>query len=341
MKDSLKNLSNIMEHKNDKEQVLVSGGGGFLASNIILKLLQLGYRVKTTLRDLSKQDEVIKMLERGGLSDFSNLGFIEADLTNDRNWDSAVEGCRYVLHVASPFPAKQPDDENEVIIPARDGALRVLRAARNAGVKRVVLTSSFVAVGQSIQDSNYVITEKDWTDLSTHQPAYVKSKTLAEKAAWDFIATEGGNMELAVINPVGIFGPALGKDYSVTINMVRNILMGNITKSPNYSFPVVDVRDVVDIQIKAMTNPKANGERFIASSDGAVTFYDMATTIKKGFGEYSGKIADMKPNDASVYIKQSNQKARTILGWQPRSAEEALLATAKSIVELENMEKNN
>lgn len=319
--------------ENIKKTVLVTGGTGFLGVHTVLQLLQQGYEVRTTLRSLSKKDSIIKALEEGGITDFSHLSFFEADLTSDNNWDEAVKGCDYVLHVASPFPAQDPKDENELIIPARDGALRVLKASRDAGVKRVVLTSSFAAVGYSIKIENHVFTEEDWTDVNTALPAYIKSKTVAEKSAWEFVEKEGNGLELAVINPVGIFGPAIGGITSASLDIaVSSILNGNLEYTPTFTMGVVDVRDVADIHIKAMVSPAAAGERFIATTDGVMSFYDVAELFKKERPQYTANIQKLEPIGKEFYKEMSNKKARTILNWYPRSREEALLASADSLM---------
>lgn len=253
-------------------------------------------------------------------------------MTQDTNWSEAVEGCDYVLHVASPFPAENPSDENELIIPARDGALRVLKASRDAGVKRVVLTSSFAAIGYSNSTKNHIFTEKDWTDPNTPIPAYIKSKTIAEKAAWDFMKEKGGDLELCVINPVGIFGPVLGNNYSASVKVViEGILKGDIKESPNFTMGVVDVRDVADIHLKAMLNPLANGERFLATADGVMSFYDVAELIREERNSLAHSIADLNKTDEAYYIQLSNQKAKTMLDWNPRSKEEAILASVDTL----------
>jgi len=319
--------------ENTKTTVLVTGGTGFLGVHTILQLLQQGYEVRTTLRSLSKKDNIIKALEEGGITDFSKLTFFEADLTLDDNWGEAVKGCDYVLHVASPFPAQDPKDENELIIPARDGALRVLKAARDASVKRVVLTSSFAAVGYSINVENHVFTEEDWTDVNAELPAYIKSKTLAEKAAWEFIEKEGNGLELSVINPVGIFGPALGGITSASLDIaVTGILNGTLNYTPTFTMGVVDVRDVADIHLKAMVNPKAAGERFIAISDGVMSFYDVAELFIKERPRYTENIQKLEPIEKEFYKEMSNEKAKTVLNWNPRSRDEALLASADSLM---------
>ena len=320
-----------MENSSNQQTVLVTGGNGFVGIYCILELLRKGYKVKTTLRSLSKKENVISLLQEAGLGSFENLSFVEADLTQDLNWNTAVENCTYVLHVASPFPAGEPEDANDLIIPARDGALRVLKAARDAGVNRVVLTSSFAAIGYSIDPKNHVFTEKDWTDPEIVPAAYIKSKTIAEKAAWDFVEKQGGSMELAVINPVGIFGPALGKNYSTSIELVKHLLDGNIKETPAFTFGVVDVRDVAEIHVSAMTNPSAAGERFLATAAGVMSLYDVAQLIRTDRSERANNMADLKPLDVSAYISLSNEKAHVILDWNPRSKEEAILASVDSL----------
>lgn len=316
----------------NNQTVLVTGGTGFVGIHCILQLLQKGFSVNTTIRSLAKKESIIVALKDGGINDLSRLSFYEADLTNDAGWTEAMKDVTYVLHVASPFPTQNPTDENELIIPARDGALRVLKAAKNAGVKRVVLTSSFAAVGYSINPKDHIFTEDDWTDANVPLPAYIKSKTLAEKAAWDFIENDGKGLELTVINPVGIFGPVIGDISSASLDIaVAGILNGTTTESPNFTMGVVDVRDVATIHILAMEHPKAAGERFIASADGVMSFYDVAELFKKERPKQAENIATMQPTAQDFYIEMTNQKARTVLGWQPMSKEEALLASVDSL----------
>lgn len=312
--------------------VLVTGGSGFVGIHTILQLLEKGFRVHTTIRSLSRKRDIIEALKQAGAEHVNQLYFFEADLTKDAGWETAMKEVTYVLHVASPFPAQDPADENELIIPARDGALRVLKAAKAAGVKRVVLTSSFAAIGYSIDPKDHVFTEADWTDTQVPLPVYIKSKTVAERAAWDFISKEGGEMELTVINPVGIFGPSIGGISSASLDIaVAGILNGTTRQSPDFTMGVVDVRDVAAVHITVMEHPKAGGERFIASADGVMSFYDVAELFKKERPSYAAQIADMQPTPREFYITMSNQKAKTVLGWQPRSKEEALLASADSL----------
>ena len=241
--------------------VFVTGGSGFIGSHSIVQLLAAGHQVRTTVRDLKREGDVRAMLRNGGAEPGSRLSFAAADLTRDAGWAEAVAGCEYVLHVASPLPPSVPKNEDELIVPARDGALRVLRAARDAGVKRVVLTSSFAAVGYGYKPQSTPFDETNWTHLDGDDVApYPKSKTLAERAAWDFIAKEGGGLELSVVNPVGVFGPVLGPDYLTSILIVQRLMDGALPGSPKLSFGVVDVRDVVDLHIPAMTLPAAKDE---------------------------------------------------------------------------------
>ncbi|UBM59580.1 aldehyde reductase [Marinilongibacter aquaticus] len=337
----------------NKETVLVTGGTGFVGVHTILQLLQKGYNVRTTLRSLKRKDEIITMLKNGGIASFEHIEFIEADLTKDDNWDKAVKGCDYVLHVASPFPQGEPKDENELIIPAKKGTLRVLKAAENAGVKRVVMTSSFGAVGYSIDPKNHVFTEQDWTDPNTNLAAYIKSKTVAELAAWDFIKNNEGNLELTVINPVGIFGTVLGNDLSSSVQLVEQLLTGKMKATPKLNFSVVDVRDVADLHILAMKNPEAKGQRFLAASDGATSLPKIAELLRSQPHKFGNKVTSkvlpdwlvkilsvFKPELKSVSSqlgitkKISNDKAKKMLGWQPRNWEATIVDTAESLMRI-------
>jgi len=211
--------------------VLVTGGSGFIGCHCILQLLTAGYQVRTTVRNLNREPDVRAMLKVGGAEPDGRVSFVAADLENDAGWVDAVAGCEYVLHVASPFPDFVPEHEGELIVPAREGTLRVLRAARDAGAKRVVLTSSFAAIGYGHETQDTPLDETKWSSLND-VGAYTKSKTLAERAAWDFIAKEGGNLELSVINPVGVFGPVLGPDYSTSILLVQRLMVGSVPGCP-------------------------------------------------------------------------------------------------------------
>jgi nucleoside-diphosphate-sugar epimerase len=334
--------------------VLVTGGSGFIGTHCILQLAAAGYRVRATVRSLAREAEVRAMLKAGGGDPGEALSFAAADLLSDAGWAAAAAGCDYVLHVASPFPAGLPKHEDELIVPARDGALRVLRAARDAGVKRVVLTSSFAAIGygQVLSDP---FTEKNWTNLDNgaRVSAYVKSKTLAERAAWDFMAREGGSLELAVVNPVAVFGPVLGPDYSSSIQLLKGLMDGAVPGLPRMSFGVVDVRDVADLHLRAMTHPAAKGERFLAISGDFMPVKDIAAVLRERLGPAAARVPTREVPDwvlrmaglINPQIRQvateigksrnaSGEKARRLLGWAPRPREEAVAATAESLLRL-------
>jgi dihydroflavonol-4-reductase len=333
-------------------RVLVTGGSGFIGAHCILQLLDGGYRVRTTVRTLAREADVRAMLKAGGANPGDALSVVAADLTSDAGWAEAVTGCEYVLHLASPFPAGSPRHEDDLIVPARSGALRVLRASRDGGVRRVVLTSSFAAIGYGPQRLDRPLTEENWTDPSTPGlSAYVRSKTLAERAAWEFLSREGGPLQLAVINPVGVLGPVLGADYSTSIELVQRLLNGALPGVPQLSFGLVDVRDVADIHVRAMTHAAAAGERFLAIAEDFVSMQEIARILKARLGAAAARVptrvlpnwmvrlsARIIPSLAPMITElgkkkhATNDKARRLLGWSPRSNEEAIAATAESLV---------
>lgn len=334
--------------------VLVTGGSGFIGSHIILQLLQAGHLVRTTVRSLGRAGDVRAMLQAGGVEAGDRLSFFAADLMRDDGWAEAAAGCDYVLHVASPLPAGEVRDENELIVPAREGTLRVLRAARDAGVKRVVLTSSFAAIGYGHAPQAAPFTEADWTNLDVPLPAYVKSKTIAERAAWDFMAREGGSMELTTINPVGVFGPVLGSDYSASIHLLKQMMDGKLPVCPNLSFGVVDVRDVAGLHIRAMTDPAAKGERFLATSGHFMRLAEIGHVLKTQAGASKAptrQIPDWLVRLIAVFVPAvrsalselgknrdaTNDKAVRVLGWNPRSPTAAIVATADSLRKLSQL----
>ncbi|BBZ47222.1 dihydroflavonol-4-reductase [Mycobacterium parmense] len=316
------------------ERVLVTGGSGFVGSHCVFALLNAGYRVRTTVRSAQREADVRNMVERAGATPGDSLTFAVADLTSDAGWPEAMDGSTFVLHVASPYPADEPPDEDEVILPARDGTLRVLRAARDAGVKRVVLTSSFVAIGCGHGNVEREFTEDDWTDLDGEGiTAYVKSKVLAERAAWDFAENEAGRTELSVVNPTATFGPTLSDDISASVAPILTLLMAGEepVSMANLRFSVADVRDVADVHLRAMTHPAAAGQRFIACCDGGpITMRQAAQILRAWVGVDSVTASPVLGGTA----RPSNRKAKAVLRFTPRAIEEVLLSTAGSLVRL-------
>jgi nucleoside-diphosphate-sugar epimerase len=335
------------------ELVLVTGGSGFIGAHCILQLLNAGHRVRTTVRSLNREADVRAMLKAGGSEPGDRLSFFAADLQDNAGWSAAVSGCDFVLHVASPFPPRVPKHEDELILPAREGTLRVLRAGRDAGVKRVVLTSSFVAIAYGQKPQKTPFNETNWTDPNGEGVLpYFKSKTLAERAAWDFIAKEGGNLELSVVNPVGVFGPLLGRDYSTSILLVQRLMDGAIG-CPRVYFGVVDVRDVADLHIRAMIHPAAKGERFLAVAGDFMSILDIAKVLRDRMGTWAQRVPTRQLPDWLVRLaamrdpavkpllpdlgnmkNATNEKAKRMLGWAPRSNEESIVMTAQSLVRL-------
>jgi nucleoside-diphosphate-sugar epimerase len=340
-----------MENKETKKQVLVTGGSGFIAVHTMAKLLQKGYKVRATLRTLSRQEEVKSMLAQAGISNFDDLEFIQADLTHAENWTEAAAGATYVIHVASPTPATRPDADEAMVKMAIDGVLNVFRAAKAAGVKRIVLTSASGAVLAGHNNHTEIFTENDWTNLDAPINAYQRSKTRAEQEAWKF--AKENDMELASILPVAVMGPVLGNDFSHSNQTVKDMLEGKMPNLLRLGFDYVDVRDVADLHILAMEREEAAGERFLATAGENLTFKQIAEILKKHFGDKANKvstkeIADFVVKILSLFIKKmrmpasflgqntacSNEKAKKMLGWQPRSAEDAVVATAESMFRL-------
>jgi len=330
--------------------VLVTGGSGFVGSYVILQLLNAGHVVRTTVRSLTREESVRAMLKGAGADPGEHLSFFAADLESDDGWAEAVAGRDYVMHVASPMPKAAPKTEDEVIIPARGGVVRILTAARDANVKRVVLTSTCGAIyyGHPLQAAPF--DETSWTNIDGEMSAYVKSKALAERAAWDFMAAEGGALELSVVNPSGIFGPVLGPDFSSSIELVKR-LMNGMPGCPQLHFGVVDVRDVADLHLLAMTSPAAKGERFIAVSGNAMSMLDIAKVLKARLGDSAKKVPTRElPNWLVRFAARfdpatrqllpllgkirnaTSAKAERVLGWKPQPPEDAIVATAESLL---------
>ncbi|MEO8604626.1 MAG: aldehyde reductase [bacterium] len=332
--------------------ILVTGGSGFVASHVILQLLEAGHVVRTTVRSLQREAAVRAMLAGAGVRAGERLSCVAADLERDAGWAEAVAGCEYVLHVASPIPVQAPRHEDGVIVPARDGVLRVLRAARDAGVRRVVVTSSCGAIYYGHPLPHAPFDETSWSNLdgAMRMSAYVKSKVLAERAAWDFLADDGGALELTVINPVGIFGPVLGADYSPSIDLVKR-LMDGMPGCPRLFFGILDVRDTADLHVRAMTHPAARNERFIAASGDCVSMSDIAKVLRGRLGDSASRVPRFQLPDWIVRLaarrdpalqqvlpllgtirNATSAKAQRVLGWTPRAWQDAVVATAESLV---------
>lgn len=334
------------------QHILVTGGSGFIAGHCILQLLEQGHLVRATLRSLEKQAVVRSVLEDAGMTRNNNLSFVAADLMSDNGWPEACAGMDFVLHLASPVKPGHVANEDEVIVPAREGALRVLRAARDAGVKRVVLTSAFHAVSWGHPHGDHTFTEKDWTALDgPGVDAYGKSKTLAERAAWDFIAAEGDALELTTMLPVAVMGPVMGKDISGANHIVQRMLTGGMPGYPDLFIPIVDVRDVASAHVLAITHPTAAGERFLLSNGRPLAMKEIGAIIKDALGQKAGRVPNrnipsfvlrvvslFNPElrqvipDLGYAKKTSNDKARRLLDWRPRDAREAIVAAAQSMV---------
>lgn len=332
--------------------VLVTGGTGFIAQHCILALLGAGYRVRTTLRSPAREAEVQANLKAGGAEPGERLAFTVADLSADEGWAEAAAGCAYVMHGASPTPSGDQTSEDDWIRPAVDGNLRVLRAARDAGVRRVVLTSAFGAVGMGHKPMKRPFDETDWSELTDKVAPYQKSKTLSERAAWEFIEQEGRGLELSAVNPTAVLGPALGPDYSHSIRLIKN-LMDGMPGCPKVNSGFVDVRDVADLHMRAMLDPAAKGERFIAIAGQSFWFIDVANVLRERLGAAAGKVPTREiPNTLvrlgaranpamkavtpylGIIMNATSEKAIRLLGWSPRSAEDAIVATAESLMQL-------
>ncbi|MBT3788444.1 MAG: aldehyde reductase [Alphaproteobacteria bacterium] len=336
----------------DTKTVLVTGASGFIGLHCIHQLLQGGYDVRGTVRSAARGEQVRKILA-DHLSDTNALSFAVVDLTRDEGWQAAVAGCDYVLHVASPIPEKLPRDENELIIPAREGTLRVLKAAALAGVTKTVMTSSIAAMGaNNVSVNNQVLNEGDWTDVEAkNTDVYAKSKTLAERAAWNFMeSSESGEMALTAINPGVVFGPVLGDHAGTTANLVKKILDRKLPACPNVYFPVVDVRDVASAHILAMTNSDADDQRLACTSTG-LWIVEMAKILDaeyaaRGFKVPTGKMPDWLFRTVAIFDRSmqsvlpnlgkryevENRLIKEVLDWQPRGAEEMLIDLADSLI---------
>jgi dihydroflavonol-4-reductase len=328
--------------------VLVTGGTGFLGGWTIVELLKRGYCVRTTVRSLDKAQTVRTRIS-AEVDPGDRLFFAAADLTRDAAWDAAVMDCDYVLHVAAPVGVSAPRDPNELIVPTRDGALRVLDAACRAGVQRVVLTSAIEACRPPLTSPDSVTDESRWTDTNEARLGpYRLAKTLAERAAWDFMATQSGPTTLTTILPSAILGPVLSTENLHSVQLITRLLAGNMPGIPRWGFCVADVRDVVDLHIRAMTAPEAAGERFIATSDW-MWMADVAGILRSALGASAKKVPTRELPDFMVrtvalfdpsaqfitpflgrkYVF-SSAKAQAVLGWKPRPAATTIVDCARS-----------
>ena len=329
------------------EKVLVTGASGFIAEHCIIELLKNGYSVKGSLRSMNREQEVRDAVKTE--TDDTKLEFCKLDLLEDDGWEDAMWDCDYLMHVASPFVIEDPKDENELIKPAKEGTLRALNAAKKAGIKRVVLTSSVAAVNSHMMSGTSDHTT--WTDInSKYVTPYQKSKTIAEKAAWDFYNNQDSDnrMELAVINPGGVMGPQLGNDLGgASTQIVSQLISGKFPMIPALSFPFIDVRDVAILHLKAMTTPEADGKRFIAAHSEPTWMYEVAEVLSaagyekiklkkapsfmlKLIGLFDNKTKSLVPM-LDKYVPCDNSQTVKVLNWEPMPWEQAFIEHAKSI----------
>lgn len=332
----------------DGKTVLVTGGTGYLAGWCIVELLRRGYRVRTTVRSASREHELHTAID-SQTDSHHNLTVHQADLLRDDHWDHVIEGCDYVLHVASPLPVSQPKDADELILPARDGTERVVSRALDAGVERIVLTSSVAAIRGGNEGST--LDETIWTDLSAPDLSpYVQSKTIAEQTAWGLAAERDAHQRVAAVNPTVIIGPVLSDDTSASLEIIQRLLKG-MPAMPRLGFGLVDVRDVVDLELRAMTAPEAGGERFIALARW-LWMSEIAAVLRERLGPraskvptrvapdfvvramalFDGGIRSFK-NQLGVRTDYGTTKAQDLLGWSPRPVEDTIAESAESLIE--------
>lgn len=334
-----------------RKTVLVTGGTGFVAGWTIYKLLQQGYQVRTTVRSKEKEQRVWNTLSGTG-ADLTRLSVYIAELTDDKGWSEAVAGANYVLHIASPLVAGNQDDLQAFVVPARDGTLRVLQAAVDAGIERVVMTSSLAAATPDVSSVDQKVNESLWSDPNDKNlNAYRKSKAIAEKSAWDFMNVKSSRTSLTTVLPGAIFGPVLSASVPSSIEVIRNIVQGKGPGNPKIGFEIVDVRDLADLHIRAMTDPKASGQRYIASG-GYMVMSEIAAFLKQELGAMGKKIttrsipdfvlrsaARLNPSLGSLVpmlgrkFRYTSEKARSELGWDPRPSEETVLDSARKLIE--------
>jgi nucleoside-diphosphate-sugar epimerase len=315
--------------------VLVTGGSGYVGTQLVAALLRAGRPVRATVRSMTREASLRAAVRRGDADD-AGLEVVTADLMADDGWKAAMAGCEEVHHVASPIPVAQPKDPEELIVPAREGTLRVLRAARDAGARRVVLTSSFAAVGYTPKPGAE-FTEADWTDPDTPGLApYPRSKAIAERAAWDLMQSDGGGTELVVVNPTFILGPTLTTELRSSMQRIKAMLDGTMSVVPRQRFGVADVRDVADLHIRAMAAPEAAGQRFLAVADGpTLSFLEVAEILRRRLGPLAARVPTQEAPGADLPRPViHNDRAREELGWRPRPVETTIVQSAESLRDL-------
>lgn len=332
--------------------IFLTGASGFIAKHIIVQLLNAGYNVRGSVRSLKRSDEVLDAVRPhvSNKADLEkNLTFAALDLGKDDGWDGVMDGCAALLHTASPFPLQQPKSDDEIIRPAVDGTVRALRAAQASGIDRVVLTSSAVAVMYKDRPGKgSAFNEDDWSeDFHPTQNAYGRSKTHAERAAWAFVADEAPTMMLTTINPVLVLGPALDKNYGTSLQVAERLFSGKDPMQPNFGIPIVDVRDVAAMHVKALSTPASEGKRILAS-DGFMWMVDMARTMRAAYPDqgikakvapdFMIKMMGMFDRDIKTIIPQlgverriDNSRAKELLGMDFVPAKDSVLASAASI----------
>ncbi|KEO91180.1 epimerase [Erythrobacter longus] len=331
--------------------VCVTGGTGYIAGELIRQLLARDWTVHTTVRSKAKSEETLR--KRLGNAPQEKVKVFDAELMSDDGWAEAMVGCTHVAHVASPIAASTPKDENEMIVPAREGTLRALRFAKEAGVKRFVQTSSMAAVAYGRSEKDYTVSEADWTDI-THPDVYpyIKSKTIAERAARDWVAAEGGDIEFVSVNPSMVLGPVDDPDFSPSVEAVRQLLAGDVPMAPDLGFAIVDTRDTAELHVKCLEEPGLAGERFLAAGK-FYKFIDVAKMLKEGLPpEHTKKVPTrVMPNFFVHVLSLFNPAIRSIkselgksrhcdvshakerLGWETRPAKESVVDCAKSLIE--------
>lgn len=345
-------MSPLQGSNMEMKKVLLTGVTGFLGSHTTIQLLEKDYQVVGTLRNMTRAEDIKATIAKH-TSKIANLSFVEADLNDTSIWEEIVQNVDYVMHIASPFPTKLPKNDAEIVRPAKEGTLAILRAAAKNGVKRIVITSSSGAIvyGKAKAQRAGTYNEEDWTDETNiaDSTPYFRSKTIAEKAAWEFIKQDNSGLELATICPGAIQGPVLSKDFSASNNVIIKAMDGSVPALPDIGFDMVDVRSVADLHIRAMEMDAAKNQRFVGSN-GFLSFKDVADILREAYPNrklpktvlphfavrlFSNFDSTLKPilNDLGIERKVDNSKAKNLLGWQPIPVKEAVLACAASVLE--------